>query len=141
MSNGSESTVALVWLVIVIMGGMWLFDSEILNRGWQALKNSTSYGSVLMADKPHDCDFLTAPIGKKNCDYDKVVTKVKWWWTDDVSKRSLDDGKTWEVRVPGTCDYDTSSFHCRDATDPRIGEVPTTPTTTGVYINWQREKD
>lgn len=94
-----------------------------------------------MAEKPHDYEFFTAPIGNRLCDYEKVITKVMWWQIDGVSQRSVDGGKTCEVRVPGTCDYATMSYGCGDPIDPAIGQVPIKPSVTGVYINWRQETD
>jgi len=48
--------------------------------------------------KPHDCDWLAAPLGAKNCDYYPQV-QVQRTSTDRSSGRpvvTFDGGKTWD---------------------------------------------
>lgn len=43
-----------------------------------ALEYDTVPKDVFIKQQPHDCDFLTAPMGSKNCHYKKEVETVKW---------------------------------------------------------------
>ena len=57
--------------------------------------------AVTELPRPHDCDFLTAPLGSKNCSYKRRVTCT----LTTVSQygqplRSLDDGHTWLQFAP-----------------------------------------
>lgn len=38
-----------------------------------AVQYGVSFAHVTKQNKPHDCDWLTAPMGKKNCHYDPQV--------------------------------------------------------------------
>jgi len=40
-----------------------------------AMQYGVAYDKVYKSNKPHDCDFLAAPIGEKNCHYDADVQK------------------------------------------------------------------
>jgi hypothetical protein len=46
---------------------------------------------------PHNCDFLTAPLGSKHCHYERVVTTIRIR-RDQMSE---DEGKTWGPVTPG----------------------------------------
>ena len=83
------------WAPYVVVGALllwflWLDDSQVR----YALQYDVSEVSV--EDKPHDCDFMTAPLGRKNCSYEKKVELVKF----SVNKNgqpivSYDKGATW----------------------------------------------
>lgn len=59
------------WIFLLIIGGIvwfaWLDDSKI------RYEFEYSGAELEIVDKPHDCDFLTAPMGMKNCSYQKKV--------------------------------------------------------------------
>jgi len=40
-----------------------------------AMQYGVAYDKVYKSNKPHDCDFLAAPIGEKNCHYDADAQK------------------------------------------------------------------
>ena len=66
----------------------WLGDSE--------LRYNVQYDEVTYIDKPHDCDFLTAPLGIKNCSYEKNALLMLF----SISIKgepivSYDDGENW----------------------------------------------
>jgi hypothetical protein len=44
-------------------------------RMYYALKNGVEPHRVTIMPEPHDCDFSKAPLGDKECHYEKVVTK------------------------------------------------------------------
>ena len=46
-------------------------------RSWYALARGVPVAQVAVAKKPHDCEFMTAPIGVKHCHYDATVVVVK----------------------------------------------------------------
>ncbi len=79
---------AVVWFA-------WLGDSE--------LRYNVQYnGEVTYQDKPHDCDFLTAPLGIKNCSYEKEVSIFRF--SIDIKGEpiiSYDDGETWHWNKDG----------------------------------------
>lgn len=68
-----------------------------------ALKYDTSSNHVHVLPKPTDCDFLHAPIGFKDCHYEKSVQVTRY--STDVHSRqpivSYDGGKTWRFVPEG----------------------------------------
>lgn len=84
-----------------------------------AMQYSVGYDEVYKNNRPHDCDFLTAPIGEKNCHYDANAQKQIVRTGIDPSGYavvSYDDGKTW---------------YPNDGTPPVKAE-------TSVNVSWQK---
>lgn len=53
----------------------WMFPDSPLAIRWRYSLESTVEHPVYFIDKrPHDCEFLTAPIGDKHCHYDRNVS-------------------------------------------------------------------
>ena len=79
---------AFVWFV-------WLGDSKF--------RYEIQYAEAVVDDKPHDCEFMTAPLGKKNCSYQKEVSIALF--SRDTKKGepiiSFDEGKTWTRNLGG----------------------------------------
>ena len=101
----------ILWSIIgAIVWFAWLDDSK--------LRYNFQYDEVSYDEKPRDCDFLTAPLGKKNCSYEKEVSIVQY--SISVSGDpiiSYDEGKTWHVNEGG----------------PITG--------TGVWVSWAKHYD
>jgi hypothetical protein len=82
----------------------WLCpDSEWAYRLRYSLDSDFNGATFEVRSIPHDCEFLTAPIGGKYCHYNKraVITRIR---TNESGRRfySLDDGKTWAEAAPDT---------------------------------------
>ncbi len=86
---------AFVFWAVVIGAIVWfggLDDSK--------LRYEIQYddAEVTVDDKPHDCEFLTAPMGRKNCSYQKEVSVALF--SKDVATGepiiSYDEGETWQ---------------------------------------------
>jgi hypothetical protein len=106
----------IVWFVFDIGDSKW----------WYATDFSLSADKIVIDKKPHDCEFLTAPLGSKHCHYDKVVQKIQWSMSTDgkTPLMSYDDWKTWQPFTP----------------DP--GEtVPKVQTVKSAYISWKKIDD
>ena len=58
----------------------WWFPTS-----WYAVINGTDSDHVFLENKPHDCDFLKAPLGDNNCHYDRRVSTEKDSKTDKVN--------------------------------------------------------
>jgi hypothetical protein len=98
--NQHHSTYSSVlWLVVgyFLIGG-WISD------GWESkFRYSMYYGTTsehtTVNKKPHDCDFFKAPIGSKECHFDKDVTVTETKVGNDTGTGkpvvSYDGGKTW----------------------------------------------
>jgi hypothetical protein len=83
------------------------------NQAWYAWQYNVPSSKVLIPTKPKDCDFISAPLGAKNCHYEPKIwvwnsdavlidgdgiTKVKFSTDTKTDKpiMSTDDGKTWQ---------------------------------------------
>lgn len=65
-------TVFGIWLVFSIPGAIW-------HAKWRyALAYNVPSQKVQYEPRPHDCEFLAAPLGDKFCHYEVVVTTVEW---------------------------------------------------------------
>lgn len=112
------SSVFWVWIA-------WSVFSFVQDSVWESKFRYAAYYNVrneqiTLVKKPHDCDFLKAPIGSKECHFDKVVavTKVSKDIKTGRPVVSHDDGKTW--------DWD-------DSTDTR--SVP------GIWVSYTKVED
>ena len=88
--------VALIWI-----GGyasVWLLPTSVWAYKWRyAFEDHLDGATVQVDPKPHDCEFLTAPIGSKHCDYESVVTTVRISVGQSGERLiSYDDGRTWQ---------------------------------------------
>ena len=88
----------LIWLCVLgaIAWFAWLDDSKI--------RYKIQYDAeVTVDDKPRDCEFLTAPLGRKNCSYQKEVSIVRY--SQDTQEGgpiiSYDEGETWQWNPGG----------------------------------------
>jgi hypothetical protein len=68
-------TIIFGLLGLLVLG----FVVECLKNGpanvYYGLLNDVSAERVTIMPQPHDCDFSKAPIGDKECHYERVVTK------------------------------------------------------------------
>jgi hypothetical protein len=85
MNQSGSNTSEWEWVFIIIVGTAVLYavwDSEWFNKTRYSLANDdVTYEHVIVSAKPHDCDFMTAPMGEKNCHYKKEADK---WANDGV---------------------------------------------------------
>lgn len=93
----------LGYVVLVMIGiwlggypAMWLFPSSEWAIQWRYALVPDLDGAIITATPlPHDCEFLTAPLGSKHCHYEKTVFTVRIRSRDSRRLVSYDDGKTW----------------------------------------------
>ena len=68
-------TVIFVLLGLLALG----FAVECIKNGpanvYYGLLNDVSAERVTIMPQPHDCDFSKAPIGDKECHYERLITK------------------------------------------------------------------
>jgi hypothetical protein len=122
--KSSSWLVGVVALVIMLSflwapGGYtaaWLWPDSTWANGWRySLDSDLKDATVTVESIPHDCEFLTAPLGSKHCHYDKRVLTVRIR-TDSTGRLvSTDEGKTWTKAEP--------SDHA------------------AVYVSWQRVQE
>jgi hypothetical protein len=112
-----------VWFVLCLLFfvGYYAWYSK-----WgYALYYEVSPARVWIDDKPHDCDFLRAPMGEKECRYKRVVSTVEWAKSQaDTPIASYDGGKSWS---DFTADAGTS--------------VPQFATVVSVNVSWQKVEE
>lgn len=82
--------VVVFWLVIPFFSSMWH------SKFRYSVQYDVPNEQITIDKEPKDCNFLHAPIGGKDCHYERQVaaSKVKGnqWGGQDVS---YNDGKTW----------------------------------------------
>jgi hypothetical protein len=141
MSNSEfwVGTAAFIASAILFFG--WLVDADWFNKLRYSMTEDTSYDRVDIRNKPHDCEFMTAPLGEKHCHYERAISKVMWSTsTTGEPIMSLDSGRTWEIHKPGKCLWNETS-DCPSSYDPPNNVVPKLPTATGVIIRWDKVED
>ena len=94
-----DDSALVFWLCVLVVAAWfgWLDDSK--------LRYEMAYDDVIYEDKPHDCDFITAPLGRKNCRYEKKVLIV--YYSIGVNGNpiiSRDHGENWYVNKGGPTD-------------------------------------
>ena len=95
------------WVATIVIGGIIfvvatslaaeLFPDQEWAIKWRFRSESDLQNAEITIDKkPHDCEFMTAPVGNKHCYYQirLSTTRVRNDQTGD-SWISTDDGKTW----------------------------------------------
>lgn len=83
-------------VIAIVVWFAWLDDSK--------LRYDIQYDAeVTVDDKPKDCDFLTSPLSRKNCKYEKRVSATLYGSDDTTGKPviSYDGGDTWEWNEDG----------------------------------------
>ena len=86
------------WGCLISLFVMWWLVGEPIwhSKVRYSAQYGVSYSSVTKLKKPHNCDFLTAPIGNKNCHYEPEVAAVRTAIsTEGKPILSYDEGKTW----------------------------------------------
>ena len=89
--------------------GLWLTIAAVAAAIWfglwgrhmpvrYAMQYSADLANVTVEDKPHDCEFLTAPLGSKNCDYEKSVAVERYNQDTETGRPIVAYGnsKKWE---------------------------------------------
>jgi hypothetical protein len=90
-------TVAYIACAYLIYMGISSWAGDIWNSKFLlSARYDVPTRQITIADAPHDCDFLRAPVGVKECWYARQVTVIKTG-TNAAGEHfvSYDDGKTW----------------------------------------------
>lgn len=125
----ANSDSAVLWFWVAVAGGILLYafwDTKLV----MAVRLNVDSEHLEIAPKPHDCEFMTAPIGDKHCHYKQVVQKTLH--AREVKGGypiySSDDGKTW-VRYS----YELTAQEAKD--------WPTYPTAAVAWVGWEKVTD
>jgi hypothetical protein len=115
----------LFWIVVVFSLISWVPDVTWYSKARYSLQYSTDLSKISTSKIPHDCGFLTAPLGLKFCHYEREVSTVRWATsTTGDPIVSYDDGKTWTTFTPD---------------DPKA--VPKASTIEQVMVSWDKKDD
>jgi hypothetical protein len=92
----------LIWIGAYAV--TWLFPTSEWAYKWRyAFEDHLSDALVRVDPKPHDCEFMSAPIGSKHCYYEAMVITVRITTTSSGQRLvSYDEGNTWESAAPST---------------------------------------
>jgi hypothetical protein len=92
------SAVAILWVFFALIPWMW--HSKLV-YSW---RYGVAVSQVNIEKEPTDCDFLHAPLGDKDCRYERQVSTVLVRTdSSDMATKGLvhyisyDDGKTWTL--------------------------------------------
>ena len=81
MSRSNDSAGVLS---LVILAGIALWYGVVRDSAWRARAEANSQYGVpyskihVDAKRPHDCDFMTAPLGAKHCSYTREY-RAEWF--------------------------------------------------------------
>lgn len=64
-------------ILAFLVGIVWLWWEMASDEKKYSIYYGVPRDRVVVEKEPHDCEFLTAPLGNKHCHYDKHVSKVK----------------------------------------------------------------
>jgi hypothetical protein len=101
-----QAVLTVIILGICINAGgyvaVWLWPGSTLANNWRySLEDDLNGATIVVDPMPHNCEFLTAPIGAKHCHYDRRVLTIRIRTSTSVGRlASYDDGKTWQKADP-----------------------------------------
>jgi hypothetical protein len=75
---------------------------DLWNDKWRyEMYYNIAADAITIQEMPHDCEFLSAPLGNKYCHYERIVSIIRWATSKDGKPIiSYDDGKTWSAFSP-----------------------------------------
>jgi hypothetical protein len=97
----------LAFAALYFVGGYvadWMFPASGWATKWRySLDEDLKDADYAIDKQPHDCEFMSAPMGNKHCHYEKLVATVRIRYDNNNSRweASIDEGKTWEPAQPG----------------------------------------
>lgn len=86
----------LAWVFCFLVAFDW-FVSAVHSKRRYEIQYGVASSDVHIDSKPHDCEFLSAPIGAKYCSYEVIVLEeaVRPSQQPGTFVVSQDGGKTW----------------------------------------------
>lgn len=115
------------WMLAALIGFfLWSLPGVIWHAKWRyALSYHVTSDKIIIADHPHDCAFLAAPLGEKYCHYEKNV---------DTSTEKI---------CPAGYALTPSQDSCYDGSYPfgKGATVNPQEKIASLYISWIRKED
>lgn len=103
--GGLGSTVVILGAVVVLVLGVvqiggraavWFAPQSKWAYEWRYFGQTDLDGAdFAITPQPHDCEFMTAPIGSKHCQYERQVFTVRVRGKASERVASYDGGRTW----------------------------------------------
>lgn len=72
----SLATWAAAFIFLMGAGSLGILY-ECSPQQWYAMQNNIPVERVSVQPKPHDCEFMKAPLGDKNCHFERVVIRLQ----------------------------------------------------------------
>jgi hypothetical protein len=96
-SSGVRESFGPVGCIVSAVLFWWFLGEPIWHSKLRySIQYEVPYSSVTKMKKPHNCDFLRAPLGDKNCEYEPQVSAVKTATsTEGKPIVSFDEGQNW----------------------------------------------
>jgi hypothetical protein len=92
--------VAVIVIFAVPLLLAWIAPEAEWSYRWQnALDSELTDAVVTVAHRPHDCEFMTAPLGDKHCHYERHVDTIRVHDSGSGPEVSYDNGHSWS-RTP-----------------------------------------
>lgn len=85
------------WFLAALVAAIW-FVGALDSKFRYQVQYSTNSEMVILGKEPADCDFFRAPLGEKDCHYEKAVL-VTIYALDPQTGRpvvSYDERKSWQ---------------------------------------------
>jgi hypothetical protein len=127
--SASNENVGL-WFSLLLAAGVFLYVSWD-SKPVIAWRFDVDRNHLVVASKPHDCEFLTAPMGEKHCHYKLIVHRVlhSHAESDGGPIYSVDEGKTWK------------RFTYEMTPEELASDYPPNQTLTAAWTEWEKAAD
>jgi len=140
-SNGSSGFLLLVVAGVALWYGV-LRDSDWLAKSTAESKYGVPESKIQIAGtRPHDCEFLTAPLGAKHCSYEREYRAE--WLSLSKNNEPLVYG-TYQESPPTVCSLVETDFahRCYHANDLGSDERATAGWhARSVEIHWRKVEE
>jgi hypothetical protein len=144
--NVSDSGTSAGGVALLVVAGVGVWFGFVRESAWLAKEHATRQYGVpdskieFVGTRPHDCDFLTAPIGSKHCHYEREY--IAEWLTLSKSGYPISYGNR-QAQPPTACSSEALDFtHRCYVTELQPGEQPTADwRARNVLIQWRKVED
>ena len=136
----SDSAKGIFWLaVLVVMSVLAMaYCAPVTSaRVWYSFTTDASYDHIAVEEKPIDCDWSTAPLGTKQCRYERSVVTSKCGAAWEQERRNADPTGEASRIWPDAA----NSAEGRKALGlpPDAVGPPKVPCVTETYVGWVRK--
>lgn len=134
-------------LVVIVIAAIALWYGVVRDSDWLARFHANSQYGVpdrkiqIAGNRPHDCEFMTAPLGEKHCTYTREYRAE--WFTLSKSNQPIVYGTNQESPPTACSSVDTDFAHrCYYINDLGPDEHPTAAWhARSVEIHWRKVEE